>query len=816
MRLDTVGVLIDILDEEYQNQLFMGAAAAAGRHGARVVGFVGGALDGPERLRFGMYRNFTYDLATPASVDALLISAGTMVNVVGPERLAAWCRRFEPLPMCTLSVPLPGIPCVSSDNATGMREAVTCLVGKAGFTRVVCLRGPLENPEADERYAIYCSVLRQHGLPVLPELVVVGDFVRGSAVRAIRDLVRRGVTFQAIIASNDLMALGAMDALSAHGLRVPEDVAVIGYDDTADARFAAVPLSTVRQSTFGLGYAAVELLLQRIHGVATPEHVVLPTELVTRQSCGIARARDMPDSIITGPDLATTLKRRKATLSARLQRFTAQAGGLLEVFAQSLTRACQEELSSQVLALVNRDQALGGDTGGWPGAVTLLEREVEAYAVRHDELRVFDAAFWNRLRVSIAELGERHQAQRVLSMRRELQVLRRIGEGLLTTLDVEHVMELVARELENLGLESCHVALFDKGRFSDSAEVVLSWRREGGSIDLSPRRIPTAMLVPGTTRIADRPSNLIVEPLYFEREQLGFAVFEMGPSDGTVYETLREQTSSALKRARLLSQLLQQTTLRQRAEQEQLHKEVEIAMRLQTSLLPSRVAVDGLVWAATMRPMSTVGGDYYDVIPAAGGCWLGIGDVAGHGLQAGLVMLMIQSMLGALVERDPGQPPSAVIRAMNVALCRNIRQRLSQDEHATLTILHYTRDGRIRFAGAHEDILVYRAASRSVELVPTPGVWVGIQPEQEIEETLLHLADGDLLVLYTDGVIEARNAARKPFGTERLARLISDSARDPVQPICDRVIDAVLAWSPLQEDDITLWVGRYEAPPSAG
>ena len=73
MHLDTIGVLIDILDEEYQNQLFLGAAAAARRHRARVIGFVGGALDGPELLRFGMHRNFIYDLATPVCVHALLV-----------------------------------------------------------------------------------------------------------------------------------------------------------------------------------------------------------------------------------------------------------------------------------------------------------------------------------------------------------------------------------------------------------------------------------------------------------------------------------------------------------------------------------------------------------------------------------------------------------------------------------------------------------------------------------------------------------------------------------------------------------------------
>jgi serine phosphatase RsbU (regulator of sigma subunit) len=466
-----------------------------------------------------------------------------------------------------------------------------------------------------------------------------------------------------------------------------------------------------------------------------------------------------------------------------------------------------------ILALVLRDHEVGGDTGGWPGATSSLQRELRAYTAHGEALALSGIEFWCRLNVAIANLGERHQAQRVLGMQSSLKVLRRIGEDLLTTLDTEHIMELLARELPHLGIESCHIALFDKEHMSDTAEIVLAWSARSPTAELSPRRIPSANLLPGTTRLADRPSNLIVEPLYFEAEQLGFAVFEMGPPDCTVYEALREQMSSAIKRARLVSQLLQETALRQRAEQDQLQKEVEIAMKLQTSILPRAVQLEGLDLAAHMRPMSKVGGDYYDVIPAPNGCWLGIGDVAGHGLQAGLVMLMMQSMLGVMVESDPEQPPSAILHAMNVALSRNIRERLSQDEHATLTILHYHREGRLRFAGAHEDIIVYRVASQTVELVLTPGPWVGITPELEFEDSEILLADGDLIVLYTDGVIEARNTSKKPFGIERLVRLILDSGRAPVQQICDRVLSAVLDWSPFPEDDITVLVARHRATP---
>jgi sigma-B regulation protein RsbU (phosphoserine phosphatase) len=176
---------------------------------------------------------------------------------------------------------------------------------------------------------------------------------------------------------------------------------------------------------------------------------------------------------------------------------------------------------------------------------------------------------------------------------------------------------------------------------------------------------------------------------------------------------------------------------------------------------------------------------------------------------------MLQSMLGVLVRSHPGQAPSAVLRALNAALCSNIRERLGQDEHATLTVLRYERDGRVLFAGAHEDIIVYRAATGRVELIATPGMWVGIQPDLDVEDNQIQLDDGDLMVFYTDGVIEARNPAKKQLGIDRLVPLIAGSGSEPVQHVCDRILQAVLEWSPVPEDDVTVLVARHRARPAA-
>ncbi len=105
-----------------------------------------------------------------------------------------------------------------------------------------------------------------------------------------------------------------------------------------------------------------------------------------------------------------------------------------------------------------------------------------------------------------------------------------------------------------------------------------------------------------------------------------------------------------------------------RFREEQLHKEIDLAQRIRTSLLPGDVAIPALDVGALMASASEVGGDYYDILPVTDGAWVGIGDVAGHGLDAGLIMLMMQSIVASLVARDPSATPSSIVCLLNEVL----------------------------------------------------------------------------------------------------------------------------------------------------
>jgi len=244
--------------------------------------------------------------------------------------------------------------------------------------------------------------------------------------------------------------------------------------------------------------------------------------------------------------------------------------------------------------------------------------------------------------------------------------------------------------------------------------------------------------------------------------------------------------------------------------EERLQKELELAQRIQTSILPHTPEVSGLEIAARMIPTSQVGGDYYDILPVETGAWIGIGEVAGHGLDAGLVMLMLQSTIASLVTWAPEASPADVVCALNQVLYDNIRNRLRRDDHATLSVLRYSKAGEVNFAGAHEELVVYRARSRTCEVVKTPGTWVGGRRDirRGTVNSSLQLEPGDVLLLHTDGVTEIKSASGEELGLDRVVAELGSVGDQGATAILDRLLGMVTGWG-AAEDDVTLVVLRY-------
>lgn len=821
-RTKRIGLLVDWLEDEYQNKVLAGVDAEAQANGVSLFCLTGGVLLSP--YRYGARRNFLYDLVGPACVDGLVLMSGTLSNYVGPSKLARYCERYRPMPMCSIGVALTGIPSVLVDNASGMRQAISHLVVDHGYRRIAFIRGPGVNEEAEERYRVYREVLAEHGLPFNPDLVTLGNFQVMSGAEAIRSMVdERRVGFDAIVAASDSMALGACEALVARGYRIPQDIAVVGFDDIREGRFAPAPLTTVRQPLDRQGKQAVELVLAQLEGDIITDHVVLQTELVRRRSCGCLPhelpEREIPE--IRGDDL--TLSGVFSEHHARILADVTQAiwasspdvdvskgVELVEAFRAEL-ESDVEPLFLEVLDLAVNDAAeTGGNVDAWQAVVTIL-RSYALPALAGNSTKMAKAEeLWHEARVLIGSAAERAQAKKRLQAETWARTLRKSGEALFTSLDVASVMNTVQEQIPRLDIHSAYISTFEGGL--ERAKLMLAYDSAGRGVERHRAEIfPANKLVPDGVLADDVRQTFIVEPLFFENEQLGFVLFEMGPSDGVVYETLRDQIGSALKAALLVRQLLEETARRETAERDRLQKEMEIAERIQTSILPKDVSVPWLEIASVMLPASEVGGDYFDIIPSDGLCWCGIGDVAGHGLRTGLVMMMIQSIVAALVAQNPWTTPTDALRVLNGVIYENVRTRLGQDEHATLCLLRLQRDGRVVHAGSHEDILLYRARSQAIEVFATSGSWIGAARSIElaISDSEFRLEPNDVLVLFTDGVTEALDEQQRAFGLDALSRELLPYATRSAEEIKDHLLGAVRRHTARQQDDVTLLVLRY-------
>jgi hypothetical protein len=292
------------------------------------------------------------------------------------------------------------------------------------YHRIAFIGGPEEHPDARERYQAYVQALADHNVPFDADLVLPGNFQPSSAANAIRLLLderqqQPGRDVEAIVTANDYMALGALSALQERGLKIPDDIAVVGFDDIGIVRCMTPPLTTVRSPFYEVGQQGMKLLMAKIAGEDVPEMVRVPAQIVIRHSCGCTTAdvaggnvqEELPEDIAIA--LATAPQRFLRELNQGLQRTT------------------------------EHDMLL------WNDVLRLLRHDIPlASSERHD---TFLQHVWNVVgKTMYVALKDKHY---------ELN-LTRMSQALLSTVDLSHLCTILASHLPVLGIRRCYLSVY--------------------------------------------------------------------------------------------------------------------------------------------------------------------------------------------------------------------------------------------------------------------------------------------------------------------------------------------------------------------
>ena len=562
----------------YPFSILTGVFDAARQYDVNLISVCGAAFYTPRKHY--QNANLIYQWVDQQNVDGIIL-VSAIFNYSTPEFQRSYTERLQPIPLRVLGRIKGDAPNTVIDNTSGFRDVIRHLINVHGHRRLAFINGPIHNKDAEERYHVYLEVLNENNIPVDSALIVPGEFTYVDGQEAVRLLFdERKVDVDAIVAANDDMAFGVLDSLRTRGIKVPDQVAVTGFDDSDGASTAIPPLTTVSQPVYQQAFDSVELLLAQIRGESVPDRLVFLTQPVYRRSCGcpplaVKKTMVLADLYTekTTASLADLLAKKQQGILFALRQVTA---GLLDPIAEHSDAFMQAFIAD----LLPEDARQPGDrfllaledmlwattilddrSLDWHSLISAMRQQLLPI-LRQFPLTLLKAeTLWQTAQVLISE--RLHQKPAINPVRQEMEnnSFRWITQDLITTFEQNALMDVLANALPRLGISECYVGLYDD-IYDNKASIHLALNYQNG------RRIeqqdggqvfPTPQALVGSLFRGEGAKSLMMETLHFQNECYGFVIFGLGDSIEQVNLNigLRESISGGLKGARLAREVQQ-------------------------------------------------------------------------------------------------------------------------------------------------------------------------------------------------------------------------------------------------------------------
>jgi Transcriptional regulators len=644
-----VGLLTASTVEPWAARQWQGVVEAARELDVELISYIGGVLRSP---RYDEQANVMYELAAAARLDGLIVWSTAIGWLISKPEMATFLARFKDVPMVSMEMRFPGIPSVLMDDYGGMRSVIDHLIEDHGRRRIAFLRGPSTHEGFEERYRAYLDSVAAHSLPLDPRLVgqVVDSVEGGEALAAMLDAAPS--LPDALVGADDNLVLSASNELKARGIRIPEDIALAGFDNLPECLAVSPTLSSAAPPFFAMGRRALEIVVDRIEGRAVPESELLPVSMARRRSCGCSghdsprspADRDAVSDVLPALGLEALPSGACAAVSPFVDEgWDAVSSALPDTLSEGgreLCRALWKLFAAESLGCegasnsffpsfereLNRAQGTGADASAWLRIFTAAQSGAASWAAGLPlEARLRAARLRDRAQALLAEEIGRQIARRQVSLSERNALVRELGERLGVAQDLDAQMEIVSRYLARLGIPGCCISLFsDPADPSGEARLVLAFhggRRlalpDDGLVFRAPDLIPDAIAaeIPGFSRLA--------LSLFFGREASGFVVFDIeSKEDAPLCETLRWQISWALKSAAVIREEKAAAAAKATMLKELQHR-VKNSMSLIAAI--AGIEADGAALPETKEALASLQarivavGDLYEVLYDSGG-----------------------------------------------------------------------------------------------------------------------------------------------------------------------------------------------------
>jgi DNA-binding LacI/PurR family transcriptional regulator len=589
-----IAFLINDLLGGYQDTLWSGIRAASRDLGIQVLTIPGKFIN--SSLVEHRTHSCLFDLLSGKKIDGFVMTATTFGAYNTMEQISAFCESFSPMPYTSIGVKLPGHPAVLVDNSSGLYDMISHLIKVHGYRDLGFIRGPANNPEAEIRYASFQKALRDNNLPLVPEWVREGDFQPDAGYLKAKEIWQNPRKPRALLAANDQMIIGAMRYLEEQKVSFPDEVALGGFDDITESRFARVPLTTVRQPIAFQAYSAVKLLKEYIDQKRKPDDITLPTEAVFRESCGcfsrsvmVAGMESLETAVKPVTAAGQSVVMDPADFRTKLDAF------MKEHFQRDLGASVYEKWIVKLLETL-KDFAASPGQDKVPAFLQImgeiLEEErlksgiIEIWAdilsgIRYCFKRSYPGNMENvgvliqKGYILISEKMEQVLTAQIYDQSSQFVVMQQSLQRIMQAADMSELLVRLQTEIKAMNFDSFYLVFFRGGKIivKDTShkiprDAVLKLAYRKGSQDASADQpFQTLDLLPDNLLDLEKSPNIIIQMLVFDDQLLGYILNDASLHTGNIHESFRSQISSSIRAGNLIEDMRRsQSALKKRNE----------------------------------------------------------------------------------------------------------------------------------------------------------------------------------------------------------------------------------------------------------
>ena len=570
------GVLFGTMDDTCQYEIWTGIVDYARKHDICLMAYLGAYQTVDDDIALH-YETCVESIQSSDYLDGVIVFSGFIANLTNNEYLEKKVALIsERLPLVSVSYVTPGVTSVLIDNISGIRGAAEHLIKTHGKKSIAFVKGPDGHPEAEDRFEGYKRALADNGVPYDERLVFPGNFSQKGGRLAVDKLLSMpDVSADAIIACDDLTAIGVLGQLQAHDLFAPADIAVVGFDDDRDSANFIPSISTVRQDFFKIGQICAESLASKIDGKPIEEIIYVRPSFVARQSCGCLEkgfSGTLPecgDSGAKADSLYSYVSHRLLPLFREYvpePQITKWAATLIEAVKEN--PFSKDRFLSLLVEILVSYQQYSNDILVWNEAFGILTTGVQLHS---DEVE----CLYSILSTFILAVALVHETRIKEGNLREIVIsdnrlkLRRIAGNLVLKFNIDSFAEELQGLLPELSIDNVIIGLYrypiKGGSGADRAIATLIGFNGNKIVNLENEASNPILLSDYSTiekySSAGGHGELFFLPLFVKDEELGIMLvpYDAGVPVDT-YETLRVNISTAVKGAGLIKEIEYQSS----------------------------------------------------------------------------------------------------------------------------------------------------------------------------------------------------------------------------------------------------------------